>query len=72
MDMSTHTARSSATGHQHEPQDGHQYEHAHDRQEPSAPGSADAALNDPVCGMTVSTESPHKAEHAGDDRGADD
>ncbi|MDL2337426.1 MAG: heavy metal translocating P-type ATPase [Pseudomonadota bacterium] len=55
--MPTHSERSSHAGHQHE--------HAHDHEEHSAPGSAKEALKDPVCGMTVTTESPHKAEHAG-------
>jgi Cu+-exporting ATPase len=44
---------------------GRQHEHAHDHQQHSAPGCADDALTDPVCGMTVTTESPHRAEHAG-------
>ena len=57
MDMPTDPARSSHVGHPHA--------HAHDPQEHPAPGSADEALKDPVCGMTVSTESPHKAEHVG-------
>ena len=57
MDMPTHSARSSNASHQH----GHERDH----QEHSAPGSADEALKDPVCEMTVTTASPHKAEHAG-------
>ena len=57
MDMPTHTARGSHAGHQHG--------HEHDHQEHPAPGSADEALKDPVCGMTVTTASPHKVEHAG-------
>lgn len=57
MDMPTHSARSSHAGHQHA--------HAHDHQQHNETGSADEVLKDPVCGMTVSTESPHKAEHAG-------
>ncbi len=59
MDMTTHSTRSGHAGHQH----GH--EHEHDHQEHSVPSSADEALKDPVCGMTVTMESPHKAEHAG-------
>ena len=59
MDMPTHPTRSSHAGHQHGP------EHDHDHKEHSAPGSANEALRDPVCGMTVTTDSPHKAEHAG-------
>ena len=55
--MPTHSTRSSHAGHQHE--------HEHDHQEHSVPSSADEALKDPVCGMTVTMESPHKAEHAG-------
>ena len=61
MDMPTLATRGSATGHHH----GHQHEHSHDHQDHSAPGSAEEALKDPVCGMTVTTESPHKTEHAG-------
>ncbi len=57
MDMPTDPARSSHAGHPHA--------HAHDHQQHSAPGSAGEALKDPVCGMTVTTESPHEAEHAG-------
>jgi P-type Cu+ transporter len=57
MDMPTHSALSSHAGHPHG--------HAHDPQEHPAGGAADEALKDPVCGMTVTTESPHKAEHAG-------
>jgi Cu+-exporting ATPase len=59
MDMPTHSTRSSHAGHQH----GH--EHEHDHQEHSLPSSADEARKDPVCGMTVTMKSPHKAEHAG-------
>ncbi len=29
-----------------------------------APASSSRALKDPVCGMTVTTESPHKVDHA--------
>jgi P-type Cu+ transporter len=50
MDMPTHPERSGHAGHQH----GH-----------PAPESVDEALKDPVCGMTVSTDSPNQAEHAG-------
>jgi Cu+-exporting ATPase len=35
------------------------------RHEPSASESPDEALKDPVCAMTVTRDSPHKAEHAG-------
>jgi Cu+-exporting ATPase len=61
MDMPTLATRGSATGHHH----GQQREHSHDHHDHSAPGSAEEGLKDPVCGMTVTTESPHKAEHAG-------
>jgi Cu+-exporting ATPase len=57
MDLSTLATRGSATGHQHE--------HSHEHQDRSAPGFTEEALKDPVCGMTVTKESPHKAEHAG-------
>jgi Cu+-exporting ATPase len=57
MDMPTLATRGGATV--------DQYEHSHDHQDHSAPGSAEEALKDPVCGMTVTTESPHRAEHAG-------
>ncbi len=57
MDRPTHSTRSDHAGHQHG--------HEHDHQEHSVPSSADEALKDPVCGMTVTMESPHKAEHAG-------
>ena len=33
--------------------------------ERTASASADKALKDPVCGMTVTKDSPHQAEHAG-------
>ncbi len=59
MDMPTQDARSSHAGHRH----GHEHDQEH--QQHAAPGAADAALKDPVCGMTVTAESPHKAEHAG-------
>jgi P-type Cu+ transporter len=61
MDMPTHSARSSPAGHQHGP--GH--EHDHDHRAHAAPGAAGEALKDPVCGMMVTTDSPHMAEHAG-------
>ena len=61
MDMHTHSACNSRAGQPHE----HLHGHAHDHQEHSAPGSANEALKDPVCGMTVTTDSPHKSEHAG-------
>jgi Cu+-exporting ATPase len=57
MDMPNHATRGSHAGYRHG--------HEHDHQEHPNPGSADEALKDPVCGMTVTTESPHKAEHAG-------
>ena len=57
IDMPTHPERDGHAGHQHG--------YAHDPQAHSAPGSTDEALKDPVCGMTVTTESPHKTQHAG-------
>jgi Cu+-exporting ATPase len=63
MDMPTHSTRSSHAGHQHGHE--HEHEHEHDHQEHSVPSSAEEALKDPVCGMTVTMESPHKTEHAG-------
>jgi len=57
MDMPTHPERSGHAGHQHLP--------AHDQHEHPAPGSVDEALKDPVCGMTVTRDSPHQAQHAG-------
>jgi Cu+-exporting ATPase len=57
MDLPTHPERSGHAGHRHGP--------AHVHHEQPAAGSADEALKDPVCGMTVTTDSPHKAEHAG-------
>ena len=69
MDMPTYSTRSSHAGHpqehQHGHEHGHEHGHPHDHQEHSAPGSANEALKDPVCGMTVTTDSAHKAEHAG-------
>ena len=65
MDMPTHTTRSSHAGHQHGHEHEDQHAHEHDHQQHSAPSSADEALKDPVCGMTVTAESRHKAEHAG-------
>jgi Cu+-exporting ATPase len=56
MDMPTLATRGSATGHQHE--------HSHEHQNHASPGSAEEALKDPVCGMTVTTKSTHTAEHA--------
>ncbi len=57
MDMPTPAERSGHTGHQHGPD--------HDPHEHPASGSAEEALKDPVCGMTVTQASPHRAEHAG-------
>ena len=57
MDSPTPAERSGPAGHPHAP------EHAH-HQHP-APASADETLKDPVCGMTVTRASPHRAEHAG-------
>ncbi len=55
--MPTQPERSGHAGHQHGP--------ARVRHEHPASGSTDEAMKDPVCGMTVTTDSPHKAEHAG-------
>ncbi len=57
MDMPTHSDRSGHAGHRH----GHDRAH----HEHPAPESADEALKDPVCGMTVTRASQHRAEHAG-------
>ena len=52
MDMPTHTGGSGHAGHRHGPAEEH---HA----------AAGDALKDPVCGMTVTEASPHRAAHAG-------
>ena len=46
--------------------------HAHPEQagrshapEPQSPVSASQALKDPVCGMTVTEQSPHRFDHEG-------
>ncbi|TNJ34656.1 heavy metal translocating P-type ATPase [Arenimonas terrae] len=59
---------------------GHEHGHAHDHDKhthghgaghccsaPVAGKSSPASTIDPVCGMTVSPDSPHHAQHAGDD-----
>jgi Cu+-exporting ATPase len=57
MDMGTHPKRSGHAAHSHGP--------AQAAHEPPASGATDEALKDPVCAMTVTTDSPHQAEHAG-------
>jgi Cu+-exporting ATPase len=56
MDMLTHPGSGHA---------GNQQGPAHTHHEHSASESVDGALKDPVCGMTVTPDSPHRAEHAG-------
>ncbi|MBC7942589.1 MAG: heavy metal translocating P-type ATPase [Chitinophagaceae bacterium] len=57
MDHPTKLDRNDHVGHEHG------REHTH-RGRPDSE-AIDAALKDPVCGMTVTRESAHKAEHAG-------
>ena len=57
MDMPRNADRSSRAG--------HLFDVAQVHPEHPAPGSGEPLLRDPVCGMTVTTDSPHKAEHAG-------
>ncbi len=61
MDMKSHAGHE---GHSHGsgPADAHAHESAH--KHPAPPATA-AALKDPVCGMTVTEQSPHRAEHEG-------
>lgn len=60
MDMPTFPERSGHEGHRHprapDPPDPHRR---------FVPGADDEALTDPVCGMAVTADSVHKAEHAG-------
>ncbi len=44
------------------PADAHAHESAHEH---PAPAATAAALKDPVCGMTVTEQAPHRAEHEG-------
>ncbi len=60
MDMH---ARTPAQGHEGRASHPHVPEHAHHDQAASQP--IEEALKDPVCGMTVTAASPHRAEHAG-------
>jgi P-type Cu+ transporter len=67
MDMKSHAGHEGhshggkpADAHSHEPLGGHEPGHEH----PVAAADA-AALKDPVCGMTVTEHSPHRAEHEG-------
>jgi len=57
MDIPAHPKRSGRADHQHLP--------AHDQYEHPAPESVERALKDPVCGMTVTRDSPHQADHGG-------
>jgi len=63
MDTPTHRARSGHAGHQHGPTPSH-HDH-HDQGQRKSFGPADEALKDPVCGMKVTRDSAHQAEHAG-------
>ncbi len=44
---------------------GHPHDHAHHHTSPSAHGTHGDPLTDPVCGMTVKPESPHRSDLAG-------
>ena len=57
MDSPTPAERSGPAGHPHAPEHAH---HPH-----PATAAADETLKDPVCGMTVTRASPHRAEHGG-------
>ena len=63
MDRPTHPTRSGHAGHQHGPTQSH-HDH-HGQHQGPASGSAEETLKDPVCGMTVTRDSVHQAEHAG-------
>jgi len=53
-----------ADAHAHDPHGAHEHAHAHESaHEHPAPAATAAALKDPVCGMTVTEQSPHRAEH---------
>jgi len=54
MDMHAHAG--------HESHEGHAYPHAH--QDPTPPTDT-VPLRDPVCGMTVTEQAPHRLEHDG-------
>ena len=60
MNTSPHTEHAPDNGHSHDHGDAH----------PAAPlpdskAGASAELKDPVCGMTVTAQSPHRSEHMG-------
>ena len=59
MDMHKHNRSGQEEHHDHEGHDHHA--HPHGAQVPAS--AAGAALKDPVCGMTVTEASPHRAEH---------
>ena len=55
-----------ADAHSHDPHSAHDHAHGHEPgHEHPAPAADAAALKDPVCGMTVTEQSPHHAEHEG-------
>ena len=50
----------------HDAHDGHDHADGHEQGHDHPASTADAAtLTDPVCGMTVTKQSPHHAEHEG-------
>jgi len=73
MDMKSHAGHEGhshgsepADAHAHDPHGTHDHAHAHESaHEHPAPAATAAALKDPVCGMTVTEQSPHRAEHEG-------
>ena len=60
MDMPTHAEHSGHVRHPNVPVHDHR-----DHSDTLTSGTAGEALKDPVCGMTVTEASPHKAAHAG-------
>jgi len=61
MEMKSHAkAPADAHSHAHDDMQGAEHEHEH-----PAPVASTADLKDPVCGMTVTEQSPHHAEHEG-------
>jgi Cu+-exporting ATPase len=73
MDMKSHAGHEGhshgsgpADAHAHDPHGAHDHAHAHESaHEHAAPAATAAALKDPVCGMTITEQSPHRAEHEG-------
>ena len=63
MNTPTHLTHSGHAGHQPAPAKCHHGPHGPDGCHTSGP--VDDALKDPVCGMAVTRQSPHHAEHAG-------